>query len=187
MKLKSFYSKPDFNDRNLNFKIVNNNQELTFRNKIMADDPEGIHEVVESSRIFSYEEMNIAIELADERLKKGIRSGYHFLFVELYGKMVGYACFGKIAGTKSSFDLYWLAVHRDLHNLGIGKALLMKSESIISEMGGDRIYIETSSRKSYEAARLFYSFCGYKKEAILKDFYSPCDDKIIYVKEIKKR
>ena len=71
--------------------------------------------------------------------------------------------------------------------MGIGKALLIKSESIISEMGGDRVYIETSSRKSYEATRLFYSNCGYKKEAVLKDFYSTGDNKVIYIKKIRKR
>lgn len=186
MNLKSLYSKLDLKDRNVSLNILNNNQEFTFRDKITADDLVGIREVIESSTVFSPEEMNIALELVDERLKKGAQSGYHFLVVERCGKMVGYACFGKVAGTISSFDLYWIAVHRDSHKLGIGKALLKKSESIISDMGGERIYIETSSRKSYKAARLFYSYCGYKKEAVLKDFYSQGDDKIIYVKEINK-
>ena len=187
MKLKSLCHKPDFNKTSVGINIPDNDYELTFRNEITADDPAKILEIIESTNIFSSEEKNIAIELTDERLKKGAQSGYHFLFCERYLKMVGYACFGKIAGTISSFDLYWIAVHRDLHNLGIGKALLRKSESIISEMGGDRIYIETSSRKSYESARLFYSHCGYKKEAILNDFYSAGDNKVIYMKEIKKR
>lgn len=187
MKLKSLCHKPDFNKESIGLNIPDNDHELAFRNEITADDPVKILEIIESTSVFSPEEKNIAIELMEERLKKGGQSGYHFLFCERYGKMVGYACFGKIAGTLSSFDLYWIAVHRDLHNLGIGKALLRKSESIISEMGGDRIYIETSSRKSYEAARLFYSNCGYKKEAVLKDFYSIGDNKVIYVKEIKRR
>ncbi|MGA1840910.1 MAG: GNAT family N-acetyltransferase [bacterium] len=187
MKLKSLCHKTGYKEINIGLDILDNDQELIFRNEITADDPEKILEIIESTSVFSSEEVNIAIELADERLKKGDQSDYHFLFGERYGKMVGYSCFGKIAGTISSFDLYWLAVHRDLHNLGIGKALLTKSESIISEMKGDRIYIETSSRKSYEAARLFYSHCGYKKEAILKDFYSAGDNKVIYVKEIRSR
>ncbi|MGA1863930.1 MAG: GNAT family N-acetyltransferase [bacterium] len=187
MNLKSLYHKPEYKEINKGLNIKDNDQELTFRNEIKADDPVKILEIIESTSVFSPEEVNIALELADERLKRGDQSGYHFLFGERYGKMVGYTCFGRIAGTISSFDLYWVAVHRDLHNLGIGKALLTKSESIISEMGGDRIYIETSSRKSYESARLFYSHCGYKKEAILKDFYSTGDNKVIYVKEIKRR
>ena len=187
MKLKSLCHKPDFNELNIDLNTPDNDHELTFRNEITGDDPVKILEVIESTSVFSQEEKNIAIELTDERLKRGVQSGYHFLFCERYGKMVGYACFGKIAGTMSSFDLYWIAVHKDFHNSGIGKALLRKSESIISEMGGDHIYIETSSRKSYEAARLFYSHCGYKKEAILKDFYSTGDNKVIYVKKIKKR
>jgi ribosomal protein S18 acetylase RimI-like enzyme len=164
---------------------IMNNQELTYRNEIMPSDLKYIHQIIESSKNFSFEEMNIALELADERLKKGAQCGYRFLFIERYNKIIGYACFGKIGGTKSSFDIYWLAVHQSFQGLGIGKQLLKKTESIIAEMGGDRIYIETSSRKSYESARFFYDHCGYKKEAVLKDFYSPGDDKVIYVKEIK--
>ena len=173
MKLKSLYNKSDLKDKTAGVNILNNNQGLVFRDEITSNDLVGIREVIESSGVFSPEEMDIAIELADERLKKGAKSGYHFLIVERYGKMAGYACFGKVAGTRSSFDLYWIAVHRDLHNLDVGKALLKKSESVILEMGGERIYIETSSRRIYKAARLFYSHCGYKKEAVLKDFYSP--------------
>ena len=164
---------------------IMNNQELTYRNQIMPSDLKNIYQIIESSKNFSDEEMNIAIELADERLKNGAQCGYSFLFAERYNKIIGYACYGKIAGTKSSFDIYWLAVHRNFHGLGIGKQLLKKTEYIIAEMGGNRIYIETSSRKAYESARIFYAHCGYKKEAVLNDFYSPGDNKVVYVKEIK--
>ena len=170
--------------RNTQIKIMNN-QELTYRNQIMPSDLKYIYQIIESSKNFSDEEMNIAIELADERLKKGAQCGYSFLFAERFNKIIGYTCFGKIAGTNSSFDIYWLVVHRNFHGLGFGKQLLKKTESIIAEMGGDRIYIETSSRKPYESARFFYSHCGYRKEAVLNDFYSPGDDKVFYVKEIK--
>jgi ribosomal protein S18 acetylase RimI-like enzyme len=60
--------------------------------------------------------------------------------------------------------------------------LLKKVEEKIREMGGKRIYVETSSREQYEPTRLFYSRCGYRKEATLKNFYSPGDDKVIYLR-----
>ena len=68
-----------------------------------------------------------------------------------------------------------------LRRRGIGKALLQMSEEIISK-GGQRIYVETSSRAQYEPTRKFYRSCGYQEEAMLSDFYAPGDDKVIYVK-----
>jgi ribosomal protein S18 acetylase RimI-like enzyme len=55
-------------------------------------------------------------------------------------------------------------------------------EDRIKEMGGKRIYVETSSREQYRPTRSFYSRCGYQKEATLKNFYSPGDDKVIYLR-----
>ena len=96
--------------------------------------------------------------------------------------MIGYACFGPIPGTKQSYDLYWIAVENDVRGSGLGKEILGKAEQRISELGGKRIYVETSSREQYKPTQAFYSKCGYAKEAVLNDFYSPGDDKSIYVK-----
>jgi hypothetical protein len=59
-----------------------------------------------------------------------------------------------------------------------------KAETAIRKLDGKRIYIETSSRDQYKTTRAFYEACGYRKEAVLRDFYSPGDDKVIYVKVI---
>jgi hypothetical protein len=62
--------------------------------------------------------------------------------------------------------------------------LLERSEAAIGELGGRRSYIETSSKELYGATRRFYEHCGYRAEATLREFYSPGDDKVIYVKAI---
>ncbi len=59
---------------------------------------------------------------------------------------------------------------------------MKKVEEKIKEMGGKRIYVETSSREQYKPTRSFYSRCGYRKEATLEDFYCPGDDKVIYLR-----
>ena len=140
--------------------------------------------ILDSVALFSPEEKKVAIELAQERLLKGLQSSYHFLFAEDYREVLGYTCFGNIPCTIARFDIYWLVVHKKFQGLGIGKRLLRKTESEIARMDGKRIYIETSSRVVYEAARLFYRHCGYSEEAILKNFYAQGDDKVIYVKQI---
>ena len=49
---------------------------------------------------------------------------------------------------------------------------------------GQRIYIETSNRGQYVPTRAFYLKCGYAEDAVLREFYGPGDDKVIYVKAL---
>lgn len=158
---------------------------IVYREEPLPSDLQGVRKIVASSNFFSKEELDIAFELVEERLLKGVSSGYHFLFAENgEGQMIGYACFGSIPGTRESYDLYWIAVENDVRGSGLGKEILGKVEQRIVALGGKRIYVETSSREQYEPTRAFYSKCGYLKEAELKDFYSPGDAKSIYVKAL---
>jgi D-alanine-D-alanine ligase len=155
---------------------------LKFRSEILKADLKNVREIVSSTDFFSTEEVEIAVELVDERLIKGESSGYHFLFAEIEGKTIAYSCFGPIPATKLSYDLYWIAVHKDYQNLGLGKIILAESESLIDQLGGKRIYVETSGKEQYIATRKFYLSCNYKEEAVLEDFYAPGDAKYLYLK-----
>ena len=155
-----------------------------FRENIKMEDPENIREIVSSTGFFSDDEVKIAVELAEERISKGESSGYNFLFLDVNGKTVGYSCFGPIPATKFSYDLYWIAVHKDYQNYGLGKLILTQSEKAIANLGGKRIYVETSGRDQYISTRKFYLACNYKEEAILEDFYSPGDAKYLYLKVV---
>lgn len=157
---------------------------LTFRDNVKPADPDSIRDIVSSSGFFSREEIDIAVELVNERLDKGESSGYYFIFAERENRTVGYTCFGPVPGTIASFDLYWIAVHENLRGSGIGKQLLERSEQAIHRLGGRRIYIETSSRDKYIPTRSFYLNNFYQAEAVLKDFYAPGDSKYIFVKEL---
>jgi GNAT superfamily N-acetyltransferase len=158
--------------------------DITYRHAVKPDDSGRIRNIVESSGFFNPEEIEVAVELVVERLTKGEKSGYHFIFAEMDGQTVGYTCFGPIAGTQCSFDLYWIAVDNGSRGKGIGKELLKKSEEAIRAMNGRRIYVETSSRDRYAPTRTFYVNNSYILEASLKDFYAPGDSKNIYFKEI---
>jgi len=174
---------------NSNFNVKNTEEiinHIMFRTEVKAEDRGIVRDIVSSSGFFSEEEVQIAVELVSERLKEKDKSGYNFLFAELHGKTVGYTCYGRIPGTVCSYDLYWIAVREGYRGKGAGRILLEKTEELISSMGGCRIYIETSSRRLYDLTRMFYKRCGYLEEAILKDYYSPGDDKVIYVKVLRK-
>jgi GNAT superfamily N-acetyltransferase len=138
--------------------------------------------IVRSSGFFSPREVEVAAELVKERAAKGLSSGYYFLFAEKQNDLAGYTCFGPIPCTAESFDIYWIAVSEPLRRLGLGKALLQKTEDNILGMGGKRVYIETSSRAQYAPTHAFYSRCGYIEAACLEHFYAPHDHKIIFLK-----
>ncbi|MFZ5563316.1 MAG: GNAT family N-acetyltransferase [Thermodesulfobacteriota bacterium] len=125
------------------------------------------------------------MELVSERLDKGPASGYDFVFCEdESGRLLGYACFGPVPCTRSSFDLYWIAVHPDLQKNGMGRALMAEAEQRIVRAGGTKVYVDTSGRPQYEATRRFYERCGYARVAELTDFYGPADGKVIFEKKL---
>ncbi len=155
---------------------------LTFRQEVLQSDAQRVRELTTSTGFFMDAEIDVAVELVEERLSKGESSGYYFVFAEQGGRVVGYTCFGPIPCTMASFDLYWIAVHDSCRGQGVGKALMRKSEECIAAMGGTRVYIETSSRAQYVPTRQFYFACGYQEAAVLADFYAPGDGKVIYLK-----
>jgi ribosomal protein S18 acetylase RimI-like enzyme len=153
---------------------------LVYRYNPVRADIKSVEEIVASTGFFLPHEVPVAIELIQERLDKGIESGYQFIFVEVNGKTIAYACYGEIPCTKGSFDLYWIVTHNDFRGKGIGKQLLIEVEKQIKVIGGRVIYIETSSKPLYEPTRKFYENYGCKTEAILKDFYDLNDSKYLY-------
>jgi ribosomal protein S18 acetylase RimI-like enzyme len=157
---------------------------MTYRESVQPGDADAVREIVTSTGFFWDDEIEIAVELVEERLTNGDDSGYYFIFAEENGEVIGYSCFGPIACTRSSFDLYWIAVRESQRGKGLGKDLLARTERRIQEMGGTRIYVETSSREQYDPTRHFYEKTGYEKDAVIKDFYAPGDHKVLYVKVV---
>jgi ribosomal protein S18 acetylase RimI-like enzyme len=158
---------------------------MTYRKILKESDLPAIREILSSSGYFYDDEIDIAIELAQENLELGDeKSGYRFVLADIENIPVGYACYGKIPGTKDSYDLYWIAVHEDHRGARIGKTLLNMVEDHITELSGKHIWIETSSRPLYLSTRMFYQKMGYRIKAELPDFYGMNDDKIIYMKRV---
>lgn len=156
----------------------------TFRGEVLPGDPHLIRNLVQTTGFFSEAEIQIAGKLAEETLASSSGAGYHFLFAEVGRKLLGYTCFGPIPGTVSSFDLYWIAVAPAEQHRGLGHTLMAMLERRVSEQGGTRLYAETSGRSQYHPTRTFYEQCGFQVAAVLEDFYSPGDAKVIYQKQL---
>ncbi len=156
---------------------------VSFRYDVRPADCETVRAIVAATGYFTPSEVDVAVELVQENLAKGAASsGYHFIFAESAGATIAYLCYGPIPCTVSSHNLYWIAVHPDHQGKGLGKALMREAEKLIGEGGGTRIYIDTSYKAQYEDTRAFYLSLGYELDALLRDFYAPGDDKVIYRK-----
>lgn len=155
-----------------------------FRTTPRPDDAPAVRGLVAATGFFSAEEVAVAGELVEERLAKGPASGYEFLLAGAPGGLAGYSCFGRIALTEASWDLYWIAVAPGERRHGLGRRLLQASEAAMAAAGARAVYAETSSRPLYAPTRAFYLACGYREAARLDDFYAPGDGKVIFERRL---
>ncbi|MGB4408352.1 MAG: N-acetyltransferase [Sphaerochaeta sp.] len=154
----------------------------TFREQPVTSDIQSVASILSTSGFFNAEEQKVGVSLVRERLEQGEECEYFFQFAMCESLVRGYTCFGPIPGTKSSYDLYWIAVDTTYRGQGLGTLLLRQTEQEIQKRGGTRIYIETSSTDQYLPTRSFYERNLYHLEAELENYYAPNDNKLIYVK-----
>tara|TARA_A100001015_G_scaffold247916_1_gene285036 strand:- start:6206 stop:6667 length:462 start_codon:yes stop_codon:yes gene_type:complete len=145
-----------------------------------SDDVGKITDLVQECGNFRKDEIEIATELVQEHLNKGVSSGYEFLLLEKADLLGAFACWGPIPGSVRSYDLYWLAVAPDFQGAGFGTLLVKESIQQIFSQGGRQVFIETSSRDNYLSAQRFYQRQGAELMARLPDFYQIDDDKLIF-------
>jgi GNAT superfamily N-acetyltransferase len=166
-----------------------------------------IAEILRASRVFSRDEMEVALELFDEVYEeRGPRTEEtavadraaisaaslsrssvvpDYLFLGAFTPediLIGYACWGPTPATDRTWDLYWIAVDPVLQGAGIGTILLEEIERRLVGQHARMLVVETSSRSDYAPTRAFYGRRGYAMAASVRDFYAPGDDRIIFVK-----
>jgi ribosomal protein S18 acetylase RimI-like enzyme len=157
---------------------------VSLREEPQASDRQAIAEILSSTNLFYPFEIEIAVWLLDETLREGDESGYYFLFADQGNETVGYSCYGPITMTENRYDLYWIAVRKDLQGSGLGGLLIREAEKKMADMGGTILYVETSGRQDYQPTLAFYRKQQYQSIACIPDFYKDGDDKIIFMKKL---
>jgi ribosomal protein S18 acetylase RimI-like enzyme len=158
--------------------------QVRYRSRPRPSDLPALRRLVAATRVFYPKERTIALELLQERLRLGSKSGYSFFFAERGGELVGYCAWGAVPLTEQSYDLYWIAVAPSCQGEGIGQELMALAERAVARRGGGGLYIETSSRDVYDRTRRFYRAAAYRQVARLPDFYAPGDHKVVFCKVI---
>jgi ribosomal protein S18 acetylase RimI-like enzyme len=140
-----------------------------------------IEDITRAVRVFRDEEVPVALEVFDGAVAAS--PDYHALGAEADGLLAGWICWGPTPCTLGTYDLYWMAVDPARHGLGIGTALIDEMERRL--LGVARlIVVETAGRPDYRSTRAFYQARGYRRAAIIPDFYAPGDDQVVYVKAL---
>ena len=86
--------------------------------------------------------------------------------------------------TEGVWNLYMLVVDPDQHGRGQGQALVRHVEAEVAAADARALLIETSGVPEFERQRSFYEKLDYDREATVRDYYGPGDDKVIYWKAI---
>src|SRR5262249_14485492 len=107
-----------------------------FRAEPRPGDIAAVRDLVATTGFFSAEEIAVAAELVEERLARGPASGYAFFFADAVAGLAGYSCFGRIALTQASYDLYWIVVAPAAQRTGLGRRLLGATEAAVMALGG---------------------------------------------------
>jgi ribosomal protein S18 acetylase RimI-like enzyme len=140
-----------------------------------------IEEITRAVRVFRKDEVPVALEVFDGAVAGS--PDYVALGAVLDELLVGWICWGPTPCTLGTYDLYWMAVDPAAQGVGIGSSLLRAMEGRLA--GSARlIVVETAGRPDYRPTRAFYEALGYRKAAIIPDFYAPGDDQVVYVKTL---
>jgi ribosomal protein S18 acetylase RimI-like enzyme len=148
---------------------------------LSAADRRRIEEITRAVLVFRDDEVPVALEVFDGAV--GGSPDYIALGATVDERLVGWICWGPTPCTLGTYDLYWMAVDPTMQGSGIGAALVREMEGRLA--GSARlIVVETAGRPDYRPTRAFYEARGYRKAAIIPDFYAPGDDQVVYVKAL---
>jgi ribosomal protein S18 acetylase RimI-like enzyme len=138
-----------------------------------------------NSRVFTAEEIDVAMELIDIVLKDQIQKDYNIhCMVDDRDQPVGYICYGPTPITQGTFDLYWILVDPNFQGQGIGSKLLDFLEEVVREKEGRMILADTSTMPQYEKTKNFYLQNGFQGVARVPDYYHPGNDRITFCKRL---
>jgi ribosomal protein S18 acetylase RimI-like enzyme len=151
----------------------------------LPKDRDRLHSMLIEARVFTREEIDVAMELIDIVLKDERQKDYKIhCMVDGQDQPVGYICYGPTPMTEGTFDLYWIVVDPNFQGQGIGSKLLDFLEKVLKGMDGRMILAETSSIPEYEETQRFYLQKGFQEVGRVPDYYYPGNDRITYCKKL---
>lgn len=153
---------------------------LSFRNNLTLQDPDNIRVIAQSTGFFDEKDTELSADIAQSILEDGEDEDHKFIFADDDDKTIAFACFGMVPESEASYELYWLSTLNEYRGQGVGKEVIAKLLNDIKNAGGRKLFLKTCGNEKYEPTRKFYERCGFKLEAVLKEYYDENEDCYIY-------
>lgn len=150
----------------------------------LPEDVDAIVSLARATGVFKPAEIVALEEVLADYLEEPGGPGYHSYSYERDGQVLGFSTHGPNTMTEGTWDLYWIAVRKELHGQRIGTELLEFVEADVRKQRGRLLMIETSSLPTYEPTRRFYLKHAYEQAAVIQDFYADGDSLVIFRKRL---
>jgi ribosomal protein S18 acetylase RimI-like enzyme len=147
---------------------------------IIKADIEGLKNVLDNCELFPSEYLDDMI--TDYFINPD--TDHIWFTVEQEGKILSIAFCAPMTFTNGTYNLYAIGVHNDYQGKGIGNKMIAYLESKLKTAGHRILIVETSSTDALALTREFYDKCGYRREAVIQDFWDEGDDKIVFWKKL---
>jgi len=148
--------------------------------KVIKQDITALKEVLDSSELFPSEMLD---DMIADYFENPDTQDIWFTYVEDEKPLsIGYCAPEKL--TEGTYNLYAIAVNKELQGKGVGQKMMNYIESLLQEQGHRILIVETSSDAAFESTKTFYLKCGYGQEATIRDFWQEGEDKVIFWKKL---
>lgn len=142
-----------------------------------------IRDIAISTGNFNDDEVACCLAMVDDALDPHYLPA-NFACYDEDGAVIGFIGYGLDEMTDGTWEIYWVAVRKTSQRKGVGKELMLHAEKEAKKAMARQLVLETSSKQNYAHVRRFYKQLGYRKIAVIPDYFAPGDDKEVYVKRV---
>lgn len=82
------------------------------------------------------------------------------------------------------WNLLLIAVDPARHGAGLGSALMAAVERELAAQDIRLLLVDTSGTEAFARTRRFYERLGYRREAVIRDYWAKGDDKVTFAKSL---
>ena len=156
--------------------------------KMYESDRGRILSILQATNMFTSAELTLATEQIDIYLDGMNQSKYSIVVIENDDfEVVGYMSYGLAPLTDGAYNIHSIAISPKSQRHGYGKELVSWLDKHVKESDRRMILIDTSSQQKYKPTREFFRALGFKEVSRIPDYYKHGNDRITYIKSIKKK
>ena len=147
---------------------------------VINTDVTHLKEVVDSSELFPSEYLD---EMMADYFNNPDTEDIWFTYAEKNTPVaIGYCVPEKL--TVGTYNLLALGVKKDFQGRGIAGEMMQYIEQLLKHKKARILIAETSSHPAQHVANHFYAKMDYTREAVIRDFWSEGEDKIVFWKKL---